>query len=116
MLPSRKPNYASQLDYSWNDLKLKAEYAMQQARVFPRNTPGAVLITSKGYDVFCCPTRSISPSPQWPLPLSPGWLFGVVTALTPTAPSPPRSDTLKSRLPSSARADSPTPPPFVLSP
>jgi hypothetical protein len=28
MLPSRKLNYASQLDYSWNDLKLKAEAAL----------------------------------------------------------------------------------------
>jgi hypothetical protein len=34
--------YASQLDYSWNDLKLKAEYAMQQARVIMGYTKATI--------------------------------------------------------------------------
>jgi hypothetical protein len=50
MLPSHTPNYASQLDYSWNDLRLKAEYVMQDARVIMEYTKATITYSQRLLD------------------------------------------------------------------
>lgn len=50
MPPSRQPNYASQLDYSWNDLRLKAEYTMQEARVILEYTKATIAYSQRLLD------------------------------------------------------------------
>jgi hypothetical protein len=50
MLPSRKPNYASQLDYSWNDLRLKAEYTFHEARVIVEYTKATIAYSQRLLD------------------------------------------------------------------
>jgi hypothetical protein len=50
MPPSRKPNYVSQLDYSWNDLRLKAEYTMQEARVIMEYTKATIAYSQRLLD------------------------------------------------------------------
>jgi hypothetical protein len=52
MLPPREPNYASQLDYSWNHLRFKAEYTFHESRVIMEFTKATIAYSQRCVDAI----------------------------------------------------------------